>query len=305
MEYRRRQRNRRRRRGGFAAYSAAGGHREGGGGFGLLLLLLFMGGIIYILFATSVGAWLTESVFGGNREKGTPAPTKSAAETPGLSFSNPQTQKLHFSGLDMYALRLGCFESDAEANALSVSVRSLGAAGCVIKNEDGSISVFASAYTTEAGAESVRKRLVEQGYKAEVVPFKCEPIEIEVTAEAERLDGIAEAVGFSFGIINDLNNEVINYDTAERGIEYGKAIGSELLENIRTLRSMLNDVRDGKGVIDALDEYYMQLTALVTAFNSAETQNRVELSGLLKNLQIGAVQAYADMLNVVAALQSK
>ena len=163
-----------------------------------------------------------------------------------------------------------------------------------------SVSVFASAYTTEAGAESVRKRLVEQGYKAEIVPFACEPVEIEVTAEAERLDGIAEAVGFSFGIINDLNNEVINYDTAERGIEYGKAIGSELLENIRSLRSALNGVHDGRGVIDALDEYYMQLTALVTAFNSAETQNRVELSGLLKNLQIGAIKAYMNMLNAVA-----
>ena len=132
------------------------------------------------------------------------------------------------------------------------------------------------------------------------MPFACEPVEIEVTAEAERLDGIAEAVGFSFGIINDLNNEVINYDTAERGIEYGKAIGSELLENIRSLRSALNGVHDGRGVIDALDEYYMQLTALVTAFNSAETQNRVELSGLLKNLQIGAIKAYTNMLNAVA-----
>ena len=61
---------------------------------------------------------------------------------PGLSFSNPQTQKMHFSGLDMYALRLGSFESDAEASALSASVRALGAAGCIIDNGDGSVSVF-------------------------------------------------------------------------------------------------------------------------------------------------------------------
>ena len=291
MEYRRRRKNTRRRRGGYQAYSAAGGRGESGGGFGLLILLLLMGGIIYVLFATSVGSWLTESVFGRKHGGNTPAVTESAAATPGLSFSNPQTQKMHFSGLDMY---------DAEASALSASVRALGAAGCIIDNGDGSVSVFASAYTTEAGAESVRKRLVEQGYKAEIVPFACEPVEIEVTAEAERLDGIAEAVGFSFGIINDLNNEVINYDTAERGIEYGKAIGSELLENIRSLRSALNGVHDGRGVMDALDEYYMQLTALVTAFNSAETQNRVELSGLLKNLQIGAIEAYMNMLNAVA-----
>ena len=66
------------------------------------------------------------------------------------------------------------------------------------------------------------------------------------------------------------------------------------------LRSALNGVHDGRGVMDALDEYYMQLTALVTAFNSAETQNRVELSGLLKNLQIGAIKAYTNMLNAVA-----
>lgn len=266
----------------------------------MLILLLLMGGIIYVLFATSVGSWLTESVFGRKHGGNTLAATEPAGATPGLSFSNPQTQKMHFSGLDMYALRLGSFESDAEASALSASVRALGAAGCIIDNGDGSVSVFASAYTTEAGAESVRKRLVEQGYKAEIVPFACEPVEIEVTAEAERLDGIAEAVGFSFGIINDLNNEVINYDTAERGIEYGKAIGSELLENIRSLRSALNGVHDGRGVMDALDEYYMQLTALVTAFNSSETQNRVELSGLLKNLQIGAIEAYTNMLNAVA-----
>lgn len=259
----------------------------------MLILLLLMGGIIYVLFATSVGSWLTENVFGRKHGGNTPGITEPAASTPGLSFSNPQTQKMHFSGLDMYALRLGSFESDAEASALSASVRALGAAGCIIDNGDGSVSVLPRLHNG-SGAESVRKRLVEQGYKAEIVPFACEPVEIEVTAEAERLDGIAEAVGFSFGIINDLNNEVINYDTAERGIEYGKAIGSELLENIRSLRSALNGVHDGRGVIDALDEYYMQLTALVTAFNSAETQNRVELSGLLKNLQIGAIKAYTN-----------
>ena len=163
MEYRRRRKNTRRRRGRYQAYSAAGGRGESGGGFGLLILLLLMGGIIYVLFATSVGSWLTENVFGRRHGGNTPAVTEPAAATPSLSFSNPQTQKMHFSGLDMYALRLGSFESDAEASALSASVRALGAAGCIIDNGDGSVSVFASAYTTEAGAESVRKRLVEQG----------------------------------------------------------------------------------------------------------------------------------------------
>ena len=123
MEYRRRRKNTRRRRGGYQAYSAAGGRGESGGGFGLLILLLLMGGIIYVLFATSVGSWLTENVFGRKHGGNTPAVTEPAAATPSLSFSNPQTQKMHFSGLDMYALRLGSFESDAEASALSASVR--------------------------------------------------------------------------------------------------------------------------------------------------------------------------------------
>ena len=137
MEYRRRRKNTRRRRGGYQAYSAAGGRGESGGGFGLLILLLLMGGIIYVLFATSVGSWLTESVFGRKHGGNTLATTEPAGATPGLSFSNPQTQKMHFSGLDMYALRLGSFESDAEASALSASVRALGAAGCIIDNGDG------------------------------------------------------------------------------------------------------------------------------------------------------------------------
>ena len=301
MEYRRRRKNTRRRRGGYQAYSAAGGRGESGGGFGLLMLLLLMGGIIYVLFATSVGSWLTENVFGRKHGGETPAVTEPAAATPGLRvFPTRKRKKCIFRGWTC----MHC--GSAVLNPMPKQVRSV--PPCVHSERQAALSTtgteafrFLPRHTQrKRRAESVRKRLVEQGYQAEIVPFACEPVEIEVTAEAERLDGIAEAVGFSFGIINDLNNEVINYDTAERGIEYGKAIGSELLENIRSLRSALNGVHDGRGVIDALDEYYMQLTALVTAFNSAETQNRVELSGLLKNLQIGAIKAYMNMLNAVA-----
>lgn len=98
MEYRRRRKNTRRRRGGYQAYSAAGGRGESGGGFGLLILLLLMGGIIYVLFATSVGSWLTENVFGRKHGGNTLATTEPAGATPDLSFSNPQTQKMHFRG---------------------------------------------------------------------------------------------------------------------------------------------------------------------------------------------------------------
>lgn len=165
----------------------------------MLILLLLMGGIIYVLFATSVGSWLTESVFGRKHGGNTPAVTEPAAATPGLSFSNPQTQKMHFSGLDMYALRLGSFESDAEASALSASVRALGAAGCIIDNGDGSVSVFASAYTTEAGAESVRKRLVEQGYKAEIVPFAANPSKLRSRQKRSAWTELRKRSGFRSG----------------------------------------------------------------------------------------------------------
>lgn len=316
MEYRRRRRAGNKSRAlavrngsGFSGVSRSYSRQrtEGSGFLGALAVLLLLGTLIYVLIATPVGELIVKKLFPDKgREQASPSPTYSALLPENTPTAEPsavetETVRAELPGLDLYALQLGVYESAANAKGLINSLKSLGAAGYALASPEG-VRILAACYTTEAAASSVRDRLVSQGYDCVVFPIRTDGVAITVTAESSRLFAVQTAAELSSGIIDDLNEEVIRFDTEERGIEYGKAIAGEFLQNIRSARAMLAGIRDPGGVVACIDNYLMEVEALASALASSETENRVEFSGQLKAFQLGAVERYAQLLGSLRSL---
>lgn len=306
MEYRRRRAKRRRRftsaRGGQRVFGRSN-QRSSGSPVGALLVLLLTAALVYVLLATSVGTWLIGNVFKplfGREVEHSPDPgfSLSPQETP----SSPKSsENISILGLEMYALQMGVYSSESYAEGLVSSLKSLGAAGYCY--EDGSnMRILASAYTTEAAANSVCERLRDQGYECQVCVISCNGLEIAVTASKEHMESIRTALEFAIGIINDLNTEVISFDAEERSMDYGRAIASEMLANLKNIRESFSTINEQGGMMTLLNEYYTKLIGYFTNFIATESPNRVEMSGRLKHLQLDTVMEYKKILEAMSAM---
>lgn len=315
MEYRRRRKRRTGMSTGYSGYTRRSGYRSSRGSnadaYGLgsaLLILLLTAGLIYILFATSVGTWIAKNVFSPLFSKGDTEPSTSlpTAELPTANlipsetpyFTDKSTESMTLSGLDMYALQMGVYSSIEYAQGMISTLKSLGAAGYEFFDGQ-NIRVFASAYNTEAAAKSVSARLNDQGYECTIYNLRADAVELTVTADAEKMESIRTAINFAHSLIDDINEEVIGFDSEERSIDYGKAIGNEMLANVKSIRGALSGITEESGLISALDDYYMEVTGAITTFVSADTDNRVEMSGKLKYLQSQIITQYLALMQSI------
>lgn len=304
MEYRRR-RKKKRNNYRYTAGNPSGKRSEGSGLLCAILILALTGGIIYMLLATSVGTWLAKNIFmpifsKKDTEIQTPPPSFSPAETP--SNVKQQTEEVIFSGSELYMLQMGVYSSDDFSSGLVSSLKSLGAAGYEYKDADGYIHVFAAAYSTQAAAESVCERLKEQNYECSVEKFSAEPVSMSVTADEIYMEPVKQAVNYSFAVLNNIDTEVIEFDKKEHSVDYGRAIANEMLTNVKTIHNELSGISEKKGIIKKLDDYYVKLSGMLTSFISADSENRVEMSGRLKYLQIDAFIHYLNLLESIKNL---
>ncbi len=308
MEYRRR-RSRRRARGAYrsAQYSRQSGE---GGIIGAVLLLLMTAALVYVLVVTPIGAAIVGKVF-KHSAAASPSPSELPAQQGADGTAQPQgapspapevrTEEFDLPPLELFGLQLGVYDSAANAQGMISSLRSLGAAGYALSTDEG-VRILASCYTTEAAANSVCKRLTEQGYAGVVYPIKCSGAVIRSQADERRLSAIGASVQLAKSLIDRLNDEAIRFDSEERSVEYASAIANEMLEKIRSCRAALSEMEDDTGALGLIEEHFVELTGCFTRFISAVSENRVETSGSLKHLQLEVIDRYCALCSRLGGL---
>lgn len=306
MEYRKRKKRRRRnsssvRNGYYTSHSQSRG--ESSGIWGIILVLLICAGLVYVLLATPVGTWLISNIFTAKTPSDltTPPPMLSAEPSIDPTGDPKITKTIKLNTIDAYALQMGVYSKAETASGMIASLQSLGAAGFALETPEG-VRILASCYSTEAAAKSVCERLRNQGYECIIYTIHMDGADADVTCSNEVMSRIESAVDYAFELITELNEEVLNFDLEERSTDYGVIIGTEFLNNIKSIRKSLKGINDGSGLIQLLDSYYLNLESYLTTYCSANTDNRVEFSGKLKYLQINAIVNYMDFLNRVNGL---
>ena len=166
--------------------------REGNGARRWLLAAVCAGLALYIGLAMGLGTWAHDALLSlrapeeneiSDGEQPAPAP-ETGAEI---------TETVAFPAIEMYALGVEGFADEQEADYNASLYAARGGAGFVLE-EGGEYAVLLAAYDSLEAAQNVAQNLQdEENVPAAVRTLAADGVELKITAQASRIDGIRDA----------------------------------------------------------------------------------------------------------------
>lgn len=171
----------------------SGRQRRGGNGARRWLLAAVCAGLaLYIGLAMGLGTWAHDALLSlrapeeneiSDGEQPAPAP-ETGAEI---------TETVAFPAIEMYALGVEGFADEEEADYNASLYAARGGAGFVLE-EGGEYAVLLAAYDSLEAAQNVAQNLQdEENVPAAVRTLAADGVELKITAQASRIDGIRDA----------------------------------------------------------------------------------------------------------------
>ena len=171
----------------------SGRRRRGGNGARRWLLAAVCAGLaLYIGLAMGLGTWAHDALLSlrapeeneiSDGEQPAPAP-ETGAEI---------TETVAFPAIEMYALGVEGFADEEEADYNASRDAARGGAGFVLE-EGGEYAVLLAAYDSLEAAQNVAQNLQdEENVPAAVRTLAADGVELKITAQASRIDGIRDA----------------------------------------------------------------------------------------------------------------
>ena len=171
----------------------SGRRRRGGNGARRWLLAAVCAGLaLYIGLAMGLGTWAHDALLSlrapeeneiSDGEQPAPAP-ETGAEI---------TETVAFPAIEMYALGVEGFADEQEADYNASLYAARGGAGFVLQ-ESGEYAVLLAAYDSLEAAQNVAQNLQdEENVPAAVRTLAADGVELKITAQASRIDGIRDA----------------------------------------------------------------------------------------------------------------
>ncbi|NCB31788.1 MAG: SPOR domain-containing protein, partial [Clostridia bacterium] len=167
MEY-----GRRRRRKAYRTSKSRMGSDASSGAGRAMIVLLMIAAIVYLVSASAAGTWLAEHVMAPAFEalasytgKEAPIEDTPVEDVQQVSLSTDGSSvsaNIALPALDCYALQMGVFSSQDNAEKQAQALQGQGAGGYVLQDGD-RYRVLAAGYAQEAEAKEVKDRLVNEG----------------------------------------------------------------------------------------------------------------------------------------------
>lgn len=170
----------------------AGRRRRSAGGKKWLLAVVCAGLALYIGLAMGLGTWVHDKLLSLR------APEEneiSDAERPAPEQESDEeiTETVAFPALEVYGLGVEGFADEQEAAYNASLYAARGGAGYVLQ-EDAGYTVLLAVYDSEDAAQGVAQNLQdEENVPAAVRTLSADGVELTLTAQARRIDGIRDA----------------------------------------------------------------------------------------------------------------
>ncbi len=269
--------------------------------------VLVLGAVsVYLIGANTVSDFLSQNVVAPVAAlftpDATPEPKTStlAQETPQAQPTEEQNSTIIIPSNTVYAIQMGVFDEQENANAVATDAKNKGGAGYII--EDSGKRVILAGYPTEQEAKAVKENLAtSQQMETAIYEIKSDSLEFAVQGKSEE--------------ITELENAIISYDTAQSMV-YDLIISFDKSEKtqeqaLAELQSIATTVEEAKKTVDGITKGVdNSIMDLVSMFEIVETSLRelsdsagIELSSGMKNAYIGfAVQRQVMIEHARAAL---
>ena len=273
-----------------------------------VVILLVFGALAYMLLGTGLGKKLKDryavSLYDSikTRISGTPAPTVPPIATQAPSpaptvVPTGETSELSLPGIEVIMLQMGVFTDMTSAYDRAAAMKAMGGAG-YLYDDGGTIRLIAAAYADDASAESVRERLIGEGYEAGVYRVSQKGVDLMITASPERLLPIRTAFSLAGEIVSELDSLSLTFDADTKSVEYGMTVLSEIKANIENAAAGIGPTADSSDMLFLVREYYTDVLSLINEA-LASSSERTAFSSSVKLLRIRTSLRYVSLLRSI------
>lgn len=226
------------------------------------------------------------------------APVSSSTTAPnsdsGSSSKNASSEELSLKEFTSYALQMGAFSSEENAQAEAKNLRERGAAGYVY--HDGHYRVFASVYQNEEDAQTVRKQLKEsEGMESSIFVIQAPGANMRVTANEDGLASVKEA----FTALETARDELYTLCTDLDRKETTEAKAREKLKSLAEHARNPSDALDGTGEVGTALQNELRETADELEKVAGMEESGIAFSTEMKYALVRQSCAYADLMKKI------
>lgn len=257
------------------------------GGIAFIVVLIIAAAAVAIIGVSKVGGFVSDKIVAPvaawfNPDEDTEIET---ADT-------QQTGSFELSAGTLYALQVGVFSSEENANVFANELRARGGAGYVMEDA-GSWRVLIAGYADRADAESVKQRLKsEQQMESKLLEISAEANAFTVTADAASLEAVKTGAEMSNIIVARICDMSIRVDKGELSADSAAEEISALAEEIDSITDGLDAIDEAGGAAEVMSVY---LKRVKTALADIQTGSLTEISGGLKRAYIEAALGRKDI----------
>lgn len=263
--------------------------------------------VVYGVGASKAGTWLAKNVAAPLFTWISPVEPEDIAPAAAEETQEPakaavgDTVEIIAPACVCYALQMGAYESQENAETQANSLREVGAAGYVWK-DDTWYRVLAAGYATEADRDSVAENLSAQGVDSRAYTISYGERVLTVTSNAEQAEALKSAVNAAAQIPGDIYDACIAFDKTPQSIDEGKAAVREIRRAAEAALTSLEDLSGDGGEVAALRACLNDILLLsddlldLDANEINDTDDTVAFSSGFKRFYLLAVEGYGAYL---------
>lgn len=259
-----------------------------------ILILLLTGGIIYMFSASFLGTYLAENFVAPIFEAFKKDPSDSDDGSLAVSLStdkNAVVSDVTLPGTTLYALQMGIYASPDNAQKQSAELKSKGAAGYILSDDD-KFRVLSAGYNSQDDAKSVKDRLTEGGTDCAVFTLSCDSHAFKISTDKSSTDSLATAFSSFKTALDSLSDAILNFDKDTKSISECQKECTAILETFKGDMEIITNNSDIptalEGMLSCYDIYCTQLSAL----SSSEHSEKSTFSSAMKYAQLCLADEY-------------
>lgn len=200
--------------------------------------------------------------------------------------------------LSIFAIQMGAFSTEENANELAEEIQTRSGGGYIIKDEY--YRVLAVGYMAEGDTNKVKEQLKEQNIESQVYRISCPGANMQVTASAEKIEGVKSAYSLWRAQIEDMENIVKDLDG--QAITGDKA-HSKIVDMRDEMEDKLSEIREYKAaeesgaILSGLENIYKEGLSTLDKLIEENYQNEVAFSSKIKYTYIEMIYIYKNYMD--------
>lgn len=226
---------------------------------------------IYLIGAAKVGDFLSQKIvtpvvswLTGEKPQQEPSDSANTAVVPSNSPSSAAeetvSKDLKMEGGTIYALQVGLYAEEKNAQDASAQLVSKGGAGYILQTQEG-MRVLIAGYATREDAENVQQRLAsEQQMETSIYEMSTQALIVSVSVDADTIAKVEFAIANTNKYYNDLLGAAISFDKQELSKDALQQNIASLKAETASIRSDLQNLQATENnVIQSLATYYQKV----------------------------------------------